>query len=138
MAITNEEKKLATELYEKYSDVFYIGAMCLSVLGTGLAAVATRFTRHRSTDADRILRRLMDITRAVRSAQRQDTLDAYEEEADELLGLALAPDAIHALSVNRMGALNLALNQLRHAIADRRQSLVAPVRTHFAPRIVRE
>jgi len=26
--------------FEKYSDAFYIGAMCLSVLGTGLAAAA--------------------------------------------------------------------------------------------------
>jgi hypothetical protein len=34
--------------------------------------------------------------------------------------------------------LTLALNQVRHAIAERRQSLAAPVRTHFAPRIVRE
>lgn len=124
--------------FEKYSDVFYIGAMCLSVLGTGLAAVATRLTRHRTTDADKILRRLIDITKAVRSAERLDMLDGYEEEADELLALGLAPDAIHALSVNRMGALNLALNQLRHAIADRRQSLAVPVRAHFAPRVVRE
>ena len=124
--------------FEKYSDVFYIGAMCLSVLGTGLAAIATRLTHHRSPDADKILRRLIDITKAVRSAERLELLDGYEEEADELLALGLAPDAIHALSVNRMGALNLALNQLRHAIAGRRQSLAVSARPHFAPRVVRE
>lgn len=132
--LDNEE----VSFFEKYTDVFYIGAMIFSVLGTGLAAVATRFAGQRSTEADKILGRLMHITRAVRSAQRPEILDAYEEEADELLALALAPDAIHALSVNRMGALNLALNQLRHAIADRRQSLAVPARTHFSPRIVRE
>jgi hypothetical protein len=37
-----------------------------------------------------------------------------------------------------MGALSLALNQVRHAIAERRQSLATPLRAHFAPRIVRE
>jgi hypothetical protein len=50
----------------------------------------------------------------------------------------MAPDAIHALSVNRMGALSLALNQVRHAIAERRQSLAVPTRAQFSPRIVRE
>jgi hypothetical protein len=97
-----------------------------------------RLTHHQSTDADKILRRLIEITKAVRSAEHAGMLDGYEQEADELLALALTPDAIHALSVNRMGALSLALNQLRHAIADRRQSFAAPVRAHFAPRIVPE
>jgi hypothetical protein len=54
------------------------------------------------------------------------------------LALALAPDAVHALSVNRMGALTLALNQVRHAIAERRQSFGVPIRAQFSPRIVRE
>ncbi|MGB6326049.1 MAG: TAXI family TRAP transporter solute-binding subunit [Methylocella sp.] len=125
--------------FDKYSDAFYIGAMCLSVLGTGLAAAAARLTRHRITDADKILRRLVEITMAARSARYAGLLDGYEEEADELLALALAPDAVHDLSVNRMGALTLALNQVRHAIAERRQSIaVPPMRAQFSPRIVRE
>lgn len=124
--------------FEKYSDAFYIGAMCLSVLGTGLAAAAARLTRVDTADADKILRRLIEITKAVRSAEHVGQLDEYEEEADELLALGLAPDAVHVLSVNRMGALSLALNQMRHAIADRRQSLANPVRAHFAPRLVRD
>ena len=135
LAFLDDEEE---SFFDKYSDAFYIGAMCLSVLGTGLAAAMARLTHHQSTDADKILRRLIEITKAVRSAEHAGMLDSYEEEADELLALALTPDAIHALSVNRMGALSLALNQLRHAIADRRQSFAAPVRAHFAPRIVGE
>lgn len=124
--------------FEKYSDAFYIGAMCLSVLGTGLAAAAAKLTRHTTTDADKVLRRLIEITKSARGAENGAELDDYEAEADELLALALAPDAVHALSVNRMGALSLSLNQVRHAIAERRQSLVVPVRAQFAPRLVRE
>ena len=112
--------------------------MCLSVLGTGVAAAATRLTRHRFTDADRVLRRLLEITMAARSARHAGLLDGYEEEADELLAMALAPDAVHALSVNRMGALSFALNQVRHAIAERRQNFASSVRAQFSPRIVRE
>ena len=112
--------------------------MCLSVLGTGLAAAAARLTRHTTTDADKVLRRLIEITKAARGAENAAELDDYETEADELLALALAPDAVHALSVNRMGALSLSLNQVRHAIAERRQSLAVPARPQFAPRLVRE
>jgi TRAP-type uncharacterized transport system substrate-binding protein len=135
LAFLNDEEE---SFFDKYSDAFYIGAMCLSVLGTGLAAAATRLTRHRVTDADKILRRLLEIAKDVRSARHAGLLDGYEEEADELLALALAPDAVHALSVNRMGALTLALNQVRHAIAERRQSFAVPIRAQFSPRIVRE
>jgi TRAP-type uncharacterized transport system substrate-binding protein len=135
LAFLDDEEE---SFFDKYSDAFYIGAMCLSVLGTGLAAVAARLTRHKTTDADKILRRLIEITMAARSARHADLLDGYEEEADELLALALAPDAVHALSVNRMGALTLALNQVRHAIAERRQSFAVPIRAQFSPRIVRE
>jgi TRAP-type uncharacterized transport system substrate-binding protein len=135
LAFLDDEEQ---SFFDKYSDAFYIGAMCLSVLGTGLAAAAARLARHNTSDADKIVRRLIEITKAVRRAEHLGPLDDYEEEADELLALALAPDAVHVLSVNRMGALSLALNQVRHAIAERRLSLAAPVRAHFAPRIVRE
>jgi hypothetical protein len=45
---------------------------------------------------------------------------------------------IHGLSPNRVGALNLALNQLRHVISERRQNLAAPVRNQFVPRVVND
>jgi hypothetical protein len=135
LAFLDDEEE---SFFEKYSDAFYIGAMCLSVLGTGLAAAAARLSRHNTTDADKILRRLIEITKTARGAEHAGLLDDYEAEADELLALALAPDAVHVLSVNRMGALSLALNQVRHAIAERRQSLATPLRAHFAPRIVRD
>ncbi|HUB64740.1 MAG TPA: TAXI family TRAP transporter solute-binding subunit [Methylocella sp.] len=135
LAFLDDEEQ---SFFDKYSDAFYIGAMCLSVLGTVLAAIAARFTRANTSDADKILHRLIAITKAARGAEHAGLLDDCETEADELLALALAPAAVHVLSVNRMGALNLAFNQVRQAIAERRQSLAVPVRTHFAPRIVRE
>jgi TRAP-type uncharacterized transport system substrate-binding protein len=123
---------------DKYSDAFYIGAMCLSLLGTALATAAARLRPQPASETDRILRRLIELIASARKAEHGDSLDAYEEEADHLLGLALAPDVIHGMGVNRMGALDLALNQLRHIIGERRQNLAAPARPHFVPRIVRE
>lgn len=135
LAFLDDEEQ---SFFEKYSDAFYIGAMCLSVLGTVLAAAGARLARRTAPEADKILLRLIELVRAARSAGHAELLDGYEEEADELLALALAPDVVQGLSVNRMGAVNLALNQLRHVIAERRQSLDTPGRAHFVPRIVRE
>ena len=123
---------------DQYSDTFYIGAMCLSVLGTAIAAAMARLKRQTAPDTDRILRRLTELIRAARSAKQMEALDSCEAEADELLELTLALDMVHGLSPNRVGAIDLALNQLRHVISERRQSLEAPVRAHFVPRIVND
>lgn len=123
---------------DQYSDFFYIGAMCLSVLGTALAAAVTRLKRQTAPDTDGLLSRLIELMKEARNAKQIEALDGYEEEADELLERTLAFDLVHGLTPNRVGAIDLALNQLRHVISERRQSLTAPVRAHFVPRIVND
>ncbi|MGH6849171.1 MAG: hypothetical protein ACREDD_01745 [Methylocella sp.] len=46
---------------------------------SNFAAAATRLTGHTSKDADLILRRILEITNAVRSARHAGLLDRYEE-----------------------------------------------------------
>ncbi|WP_051335565.1 TAXI family TRAP transporter solute-binding subunit [Methylocapsa acidiphila] len=135
IAYLDDEEK---GFFETYSDFIYIGAMILSLFGTGAAAVVAKLNRRQGEDFERILLRLMEIIRHSREAARLDALDELEREADELLAMALALDASHALSGNRLAATGLALNQVRHAIADRRRFFEAPVRTRFAPRLVNE
>ncbi len=124
--------------FDKYSDFIYIGAMLLSLCGTAIATLASRFKRQQNTDLERILQRLLEIIAAARTAARVEALDELEREADDLLGKALAHDFNHALSGNRLAAAGLGLNQARQAIADRRLVLAGPGRTTFAPRIVGE
>jgi TRAP transporter TAXI family solute receptor len=138
LAYLNDEEQT---LFEKYGDVFYIGAMALSLLGTALAAVATRFSRRQSADIENILQRLLEIVKAARCVEHADALDEIEREADELLALALAGDCGKEISVYRLTATNLALNQVRHAIAEKRQHLTSAgvrVPVPFAPRVVRD
>jgi TRAP-type uncharacterized transport system substrate-binding protein len=123
--------------FEKYSDFIYIGAMLLSLCGTAIATLASRFKRQQHTDLERILQRLLEIIAAARAASRAETLDELEKEADELLAKALAHDFNHALSGSRLAAASLGLNQVRQAISERRVALAAR-RTAFAPRIVGE
>ncbi len=124
--------------FDKYSDFIYIGAMLLSLCGTAIATLASRFKRRQQTDLERILQRLLEIIAAARAASRAETLDELEREADELLAKALAHDFNHALSGSRLAATSLGLSQVRQAIAERRVVLSAPGRTAFSPRIVGE
>jgi TRAP-type uncharacterized transport system substrate-binding protein len=124
--------------FDQYADFIYIGAMCLSVLGTAMAAAMAKLKRQYAPDTDRILNRLIDVIKDARSASHMEALDFCEKEADELLELTLALDMIHGLSPNRVAAIDLALNQLRHVISDRRQNLAVPARAQFVPRVVND
>jgi TRAP-type uncharacterized transport system substrate-binding protein len=135
LAFLDDEEK---SFFDQYTDIFYIGAMCLSVLGTAMAAAMARLKRQTAPDTDRILNRLIELIKEARSAKHGDALDGCEEEADDLLQLTLALDMVHGLSPNRVGAIDLALNQLRHLTSDRRQNLATPARTHFVPRVVND
>ena len=123
--------------FDKYSDLIYIGAMLLSLCGTAIATVASRFKRQQNTDLERILARLLEIIAAARAASHADILDELEKEADGLLAEALAHDFNHALSGSRLAAASLGLSQVRQAISERRIALAAR-RTAFSPRVVGE
>ena len=106
--------------FDKYSDFIYLGAMALSVLGSGLAAVATRLSNTRHIEFDRILERLLEILRAARNSNRLDELDELEKEADEILASTLANRRFRGLDSHAVAALGLALDQARDAIRERR------------------
>lgn len=135
LAYLNDEEQT---IFEKYSDFIYISAMFLSLIGTALAAIAARLNRSQGSDVERILQRLLEIIKQARCVECADALDDLEKEADDLLALALARDASNAENPHRLTATSLALNQVRHAIAEKRQTLASGSRPVFAPRLVRE
>src|SRR5262249_10064997 len=128
----NDEEK---SFFDQFADLFYIGAMCLGVLGTAVAAAMARLKRQSAPDTDRILNRLIELVNEARGASHPAALDFCEKEAAELLELTLALDMVHGLSANRVGAIDLALTRLRHLISDCRHTLAAPARTQFVPRV---
>lgn len=116
-AFLDDEEK---NFFDKYSDFIYLGAMGLSVLGSGLAAVATRMSNTRHSEFDRILERLLEILKAARSSNRIDELDELEHDADEILAATLGSRRLRGLDSHAMAALGLALDQARDAIRERR------------------
>lgn len=125
--------------FDKYSDFIYVGAMVLSLAGTGLVALASRLGSHKATEADRILRRLVDILHSVRGVDDPASLELFQREADALLALALTPSVIRASHANHLAALNVAMSEVRQAIAERRRLVASRARSNpFTPRLVRD
>ncbi|MFV0281349.1 MAG: TAXI family TRAP transporter solute-binding subunit [Rhodoblastus sp.] len=121
--------------FDKYSDFIYLGAMGLSVLGSGLAALATRISNTRHTEFDRVLERLLEILKAARASNQLDELDELEKEADEILTSSLSNRRLQGLDSHAMTAMGLALDQARDAIRERRAlSMKQPARPIVASR----
>jgi TRAP transporter TAXI family solute receptor len=125
----------AESFFEKYSDAFYIGAMVLSILGSALAALASRVNQMQREGTGETIRRLLDILREAREAEQTSTLDVLEREADVILAQSLTAKGTNGPD---LGALSLAVDQVRHAIEDRRRVLLASPKPAFEPRLVRD
>ena len=108
---------------EKYSDLFYIGAMVLSVLASGAAALASRMSRDPHSRVDDFLARLMVMLGEARRASTDCELDALEEETDRILIEALQASTRPSLDSHRATAFALALDQVRLVISDRRRMI---------------
>ena len=106
---------------ERYGDWIYVAAMLIGFGGSAIAAVATRMRSRVHRHAQRIEHLLSLVARA-RTAAAAEELDALEAEADAVVAETLTaaadpPDAA------RLAALSFALDQVRHAVADRRRMI---------------
>ena len=109
--------------FDKYSDFLYLGAMLISVLGSGLAALASRMNSRQHAEMEALLARLLDIHKRVRAAASPEDVHSLEEEADEVMASALGQSSTQTLDGHRVNALSLALHQVRLAIDDRRKKV---------------
>ena len=118
--------------FDRYSDVFYIGAMLLSVLGSGLAALASRITANKRARIEDSIERLLEILKSARCATSPKDLQDLVTETDGILHGALA-SAPGAADPHRLGALTLALEQARLAIKERQRALETAARDNVLP-----
>ena len=117
--IDDEEKTFL----DQYSDVIYIGAMVLSVLASGAAAVASRMNASKSAPVEELLESLLGALSIAREAGSPSELDRLEREADRVLIEALRSRLETGLDSHRAALLSLAMGQVRAAIADQRRAL---------------
>lgn len=110
---------------ERYSDWFYFVVMLLSVVGSGVAGVASNAANRSRARNIALLSQLLGIVRTAREAGSEDELDALEREADDILAQALAKAGSGGIDNAGVAAFTLGLDQARRAIAERRVVLLA-------------
>ena len=108
---------------ERYSDVIYIGAMVLGVMASGLTAVVGRLGAQGAARIEDLMARLSAIFKAIRPAPTLAVLDHLEDEVDAIVAAALDDGGLRNLDERRVAALNLALDQVRSGLRERRETL---------------
>jgi TRAP-type uncharacterized transport system substrate-binding protein len=128
--------------FDKYSDMIYVGAMLLSVLGTGIATLASWLNRRRKETLDDDLLRAVELIGLAREAEDSASLSMLQSEAEELLaklvGKAVRREESQDLATHRLVALGLVRDELCRAIAARQSVLENQPRPGFAPRLIVE
>ena len=108
---------------DRYSDFIYIGAMVLGVMASGATAIFSRVSGASSVRVEDLVARLLVIFKAVRASTILDILDQYDDEVDGIVASALDEGGLRTLDERRVAMLNMAVDQVRAAIRDRRETL---------------
>lgn len=119
---------------DQYSDFIYLGAMFFGVIASGGTAVFSRLNAQGARAVERLTGRLIEILKIARFAPSLDLVNSLEAETDEIVAAALDESTARSLDERRLGALGLALHQVREAIRDRRSLLGADGSAGVAPR----
>ena len=110
--------------FDRYGDWFYIGAMALSALGTGGAALLGRESANRRRRAMSGLDELLALLALIRACEDEEELMRLGREADQILTRVLADYAKGDLDTAALAAYRLAIDQVGRAVAERQRALV--------------
>ena len=110
---------------ERYTD--YLWGVILVVSGLGSVGAWLRQYWRRDEREQYELHRdnLLDLIAKARQADSPEALEAMQGEADEVLREALECYEDGAIEEGDLAAIGLALDQFRHAVADRRMIIGA-------------
>lgn len=109
--------------FDRYGDWFYIGAMVLSGLGTGGAALLGRESANRRRRAMAGLDELLELLAVIRSCEDESELLRLGRDADMILSRVLTDYAKGDLDVAALAAYRLAIDQVGRAVAERQRVL---------------
>src|SRR5216684_4340365 len=70
---------------DRYSDLLYLGAGVLSIIGSIFAGIYTKFTRVAPENASELATAILDIGERVAHATSMDALDALQDELEAIL-----------------------------------------------------
>jgi TRAP-type uncharacterized transport system substrate-binding protein len=119
--------------FDRYNDYIYLGILLFSVFGSAIAGMASYSRADDRARRLQTLEKLLDLTRAARSAETVGRLDELQIETDDLLATMVQEVEADTLDESALIAFSIMLDQTQLAIADRRETLTGqPGRARMA------
>jgi TRAP-type uncharacterized transport system substrate-binding protein len=108
---------------DRYSDLLYLGAAALSVIGSIFAGIYTKFTRVAPEKAGELATAILDIGERVEHADSLDQLEALQDELEAILRGAVIGLRDGTISSNGLDTFKLGYEFVRDEIGMRRDHL---------------
>jgi len=108
---------------DRYSDLLYLGAGVLSVIGSIFAGIYTKVTRIAPEKASELATAILDIGERIEHATSIDALDALQEELEQILRSVVIGLRDGTVSSDGLETFKLGYEFVRDEIAMRRDSL---------------
>jgi TRAP transporter TAXI family solute receptor len=110
---------------DRYSDYIWWGLMALSAMGSMGAWFAGYLKKDERDNNTSLRERLLEMIPAARRSDSTEELDQLQAEADDILRDTLLCFDHGAIEDGALTAFNIALEQLHHAVADRKALLLS-------------
>jgi TRAP-type uncharacterized transport system substrate-binding protein len=108
---------------DRYSDLLYLGAGALSVIGSIFAAIYTNLTRVAPEKASELATAILDIGERMENAKSLDSLDALQDELEAILRGAVIGLRDGTISTDGLETFKLGYEFVRDELGMRRESL---------------
>lgn len=108
---------------DRYSDMMYLGAGALSVIGSIFAAIYTKITRVAPEKASELATAILDIGERIEHADTLDSLEALQDELEAILRGAVIGLRDGTISTDGLETFKLGYEFVRDEIGMRRDHL---------------
>jgi TRAP-type uncharacterized transport system substrate-binding protein len=108
---------------ERYSDILYLGAGALSVIGSIFVGLYAKVTRIAPTKASELAAAILDIGARIEHATSMDALDTLQDELEAILRRAVIGLGDGTVKSDGLDTFTLGYELVRDEIGMRRQSL---------------
>ena len=116
----NDETK---SFMDRYSDLLYLGAAALSVIGSIFAGLYTKVTRIAPEKASELATAILDIGERIEHANSPESLETLQEELEAILRRAVTGLRDGAISTDGLDTFKLGYEFVRDQIGMRRDHL---------------
>ena len=121
--VTEYINDTAKSFLERYSDLLYLGAAVLSIIGSIFVGLYTKVTRIAPEKASQLATAILDIGERIADAATMDALDALQDELETILRGAVIGLRDGTISSDGLDTFKLGYEFVRDEIGMRRESL---------------